>query len=76
MPVTDFALSRKVTFEQIYRIWFCRSHKVRLPGTEDMDKEYRDHLFHLRGFFKGCAIGAVISAMSAGLIVAGSALFM
>lgn len=57
-------------------LWFCRSHKVRLPGTEDMDKEYRDHLFHLRGFFKGCAIGAVISAISAGLIVAANTLFM
>ncbi len=57
-------------------LWFCRSHKVRLPGTEDMDKEYRDPLFHLRGFFKGCAIGAVISAASAGLIVAANELFM
>ncbi len=49
-------------------LWFCRSQRVRLPGTEDMVKEYRDPWFHLRGFFKGCAIGAVISAISAGLL--------
>jgi hypothetical protein len=55
-------------------LWFCRSQKVRLPGTEDMIKEYRDTWFHLRGFFKGCAIGAVISALSAGLVAACSAL--
>lgn len=49
--------------------WFCRSPKVRLPGTEDMDKEYRDPWFHLRGFFIGVGIGAVVSLLSTGIIV-------
>lgn len=49
-------------------LWFCRSKRVRLAGTEDMDKEYSDPWFHLRGFFKGTAIGTVVSLLSAGLI--------
>ena len=49
-------------------LWFCRSPRVRLPGTEDMDKEYRDLWYHLRGFFIGIGIGAGVSVLSAGLI--------
>ncbi len=56
-------------------LWFCRSQRVRLPGTEDMVKEYRDPWFHLRGFFKGCVICAVISAISAGLLLLGMLIF-
>lgn len=51
-------------------LWFCRSPRVRLPGTEDMDKEYRDPWFHLRGFGIGIGIGAVISLLCAGIVVA------
>lgn len=50
-------------------LWFCRSPKVRIPGTEDMDKEYRDPWFHLRGFFIGIGIGATVSLLSAGIVV-------
>ena len=48
--------------------WFCHSKKVRLLGTEDMAKEYRNPWFHLLGFAKGCVIGAVVSAAAGGLI--------
>jgi hypothetical protein len=51
-------------------LWFCRSPKVRLPGTEDMDREYRDPWFHLRGFLIGVGIGAVVSLLSSGLLAA------
>lgn len=51
-------------------LWFCRSPKVRIPGTEDMDKEYRDPWFHLRGFFIGVGIGAAVSLLSSGLLAA------
>jgi hypothetical protein len=51
-------------------LWFCNSKKMRIPGTEDMDKAYRDKLFHLVGFCKGMVIGLVISAAAAGLVVA------
>lgn len=49
-------------------LWFCRSPRVRLAGTEDMDREYRDPWFHLRGFFIGVGIGAAVSLLSSGLL--------
>lgn len=55
-------------------LWFCRSPKVRLPGTEDMDREYRDPWFHLRGFFVGVGIGGVVSLLSAGIVAAVAAI--
>lgn len=55
-------------------LWFCRSPKVRLPGTEDMEKEYRDPWFHLRGFAKGIVIGLFISLLAAGMTALVSAL--
>lgn len=27
---------------------FCHSKKLRIPGTEDMDKDYKDYLFHAK----------------------------
>ncbi len=55
-------------------LWFCRSPKVRLPGTEDMEKEYRDPWFHLRGFALGTVIGLFISLLAAGMAALVSAL--
>ncbi|MDR1641972.1 MAG: DUF2531 family protein [Clostridiales bacterium] len=55
--------------------WFCRSPKFRIPGTEDMDKEYRDLLFHFWGFCKGVGIGAVVSLLSSGLLALLRAVF-
>lgn len=49
-------------------LWFCRSPRVRLPGTEDMDREYRDPWFHLCGFGIGVGIGTVVSLISSGLL--------
>lgn len=31
---------------------FCHSKKLRIAGTEDMDKEYKNYLFHVRGLLK------------------------
>jgi hypothetical protein len=45
---------------------FCRSKKLRIPGTEDMDKEYRNPWFHVFGALKGTAIGAVVALISGG----------
>ena len=28
---------------------FCHSKKLRISGTEDMEKEYKDYMFHARG---------------------------
>lgn len=43
---------------------FCHSKKLRIPGTEDMDKEYKDYLFHVKGAIKGTVLGIVIAILS------------
>ena len=40
---------------------FCHSKKLRLPGTEDMDNEYKNYLFHIKGALKGIVLGILIS---------------
>ena len=40
---------------------FCHSKKLRIPGTEDMDRQYKDYGFHV----KGAAIGTVLGALTA-----------
>ena len=47
---------------------FCHSKKVRIPGTEDMVKEYQNPWFHLRGACKGMIIGGFVALLSGGLI--------
>ncbi len=49
-------------------VWFCHSKRFRIPGTEDMVKEYRDPWFHLKAFFLGCMIGLVVSLLAAGCV--------
>ena len=47
---------------------FCHSKRVRIPGTEDMVKEYEDPWFHLKGACKGTVIGVIVALLSGGLI--------
>lgn len=47
---------------------FCHSKKLRIPGTEDMDKEYKNYLFHIKGACKGMAIGVALSLLAAGMV--------
>ncbi len=47
---------------------FCHSKKVRIPGTEDMVKEYQNPWFHLRGACKGMIIGGFVALLSGGVI--------
>lgn len=47
---------------------FCHSRKLRIPGTEDMDKAYRDYAFHIVGAVKGLALGVMLSLFSAGVV--------
>ncbi|MGG7177409.1 hypothetical protein ACQPU1_07460 [Clostridium paraputrificum] len=42
---------------------FCHSKKIRLPGTEDMDKEYRSPLHHVIGAVKGTVVALVAGGM-------------
>ena len=47
---------------------FCHSKKLRIPGTEDMEKEYKDYLFHFKCAALGTVIGLVVALLS-GLLV-------
>lgn len=47
---------------------FCHSQKTRIPGTEDMDKEYRNPWHHIRGAGIGILIGTAVSLLSGGLV--------
>ena len=43
---------------------FCHSKKLRIPGTEDMEKEYKNYAFHVRGAAIGFALGLVVALFS------------
>lgn len=45
---------------------FCHVKAFRIPGTEDMDKEYKNPRHHIIGFFIGIGIGIVTALLSAG----------
>lgn len=47
---------------------FCHSQKLRIHGTEDMDQDYKDYLFHAKGAMKGIVIGIVVALLSGGMI--------
>jgi len=47
---------------------FCHSKKLRIPGTEDMEKEYKDYLFHVKGACIGIFLGSVVALLS-GVII-------
>ena len=43
---------------------FCHSKKLRIQGTEDMDKDYKDYLFHAKGAAKGTVVGIIVAILS------------
>ncbi len=47
----------------------CHSKKLRIPGTEDMDKDYKDYLFHAKGAMKGIVIGIIVGILSGVIIL-------
>ncbi len=47
---------------------FCHSKKLRIPGTEDMDKDYKDYLFHAKGALVGIVIGVIVAILSSAMI--------
>ncbi len=51
-------------------ILFRNLKAVRIPGTEDMDREYKAFGFHLVGFLKGILIGAGASLVVASVFPA------
>ncbi len=47
---------------------FCHSKKTRIPGTEDMDKEYKNPWHHIRGAVIGIIIGTVVALLSGAIV--------
>lgn len=47
---------------------FCHSKKTRIPGTEDMDKGYKNPWHHIRGAVIGVLIGTVVSLLAGGIV--------
>ena len=41
--------------------WFCQSKEFVFKGTEDMEKEYLDYVFHIKEGLKGEIIGISVS---------------
>lgn len=44
---------------------FCHSKRLRIPGTEDMEQEYKDPWFHVRGMAVGMMLGLLVASLSA-----------
>ena len=49
-------------------IWFCHDKRFRFKGTEDMEKEYTNYMFHIKESLKGEIIGIGVSII-VGLVV-------
>ena len=49
-------------------IWFCHSPKFVFKGTEDMIKEYRNYLFHIKGGVIGEVLGLILCLIVGGII--------
>ena len=49
-------------------IWFCHDNFFVFKGTEDMEKEYHNYWFHIKGFFIGEFLALIICSL-AGLII-------
>ena len=57
-------------YDMIVLDWgiFCHSKKLRISGTEDMDKEYKDYMFHAKGACVGIVLGLIVALLSGGII--------
>jgi len=47
---------------------FCHSKRTRIPGTEDMEKEYKNPWHHIRGAVIGIIIGTVVALLSGAIV--------
>lgn len=64
-------------YDMIVLDWgvFCHSKKLRIPGTEDMDKAYKDYFFHAKGALIGTVLGLIIALLSGSAVHLISAIF-
>lgn len=49
-------------------LWFCQDKRFVLKGTEDMEKDYHNYWFHIKGAIIGQVIG-LVACLLIGLIV-------
>ena len=49
-------------------IWFCHDTRFRFKGTEDMEDEYTNYMFHIKESLKGEIIGVCVCIV-VGLVV-------
>ncbi|MBR6033745.1 MAG: hypothetical protein IKP28_03280 [Clostridia bacterium] len=49
-------------------IWFCHDKHFVFNGTEDMQEEYHNYWFHIKGFFIGEALALIICALAGAII--------
>jgi len=49
-------------------LWFCHDKFWRIPGTEDLESEYRDSWFHWKWFFLGLLAQIPVCAVLGGLV--------
>ncbi|MDR1245940.1 MAG: hypothetical protein LBK57_02805 [Clostridiales Family XIII bacterium] len=47
---------------------FCRDKRLRIPGTEDMEREYRNPAHHIKSAVKGTAVSVILAVPAAGLV--------
>jgi hypothetical protein len=67
----SFSLVLGLSFYGLYVLdltVFRYSKRVRIPGTEDMEAEYRNPIHYILGFAKNVAAGAALAVISAGLV--------
>lgn len=50
-------------------IFFARVKRWRLPGTEHMDKEYRQKWFHLKGILTVAPLGVIFAVIAGGILI-------
>lgn len=49
-------------------IWFCHDKRFRFKGTEDMEAEYKNYMFHIKESLKGEIIGITVCII-VGLVI-------
>ena len=50
-------------------LWFCHDRRIRIPGTEDLERAYHDYWFHIRMSCLGMVLGIPV-ALVVGLLAA------
>ena len=50
-------------------LWFCHDKRFVIKGTEDMEKEYHNYWFHIKGAIIGQVIGLIACLIIGGIVL-------